>query len=258
MIELDFCYPYQLACEIRTLHQPSVSHFQIGSTKDVLTRFVSSTKKEFLPRAKEKAGELIAILDLLIPAGQSGNVVVSPEEWGRMLGCIDEFEKELEKESKHLYLACIENQRLLTPYVLIERIEDALSQKTWSFMSRLARREIEESGRCLAFERYTASGFHILRCVESIVREYVTAATGSQPTKRDWGYYIETLKQNGAADEVTDILTNIRRNDRNPLMHPEDYLKMDEAISLFNLCQTALDRLIADMEKRSFAKEFVP
>jgi len=57
---------------------------------------------------------------------------------------------------------------------------------------------------------------------------------------------------------VTDILNNVRRNDRNPLMHPEDFLKMDDAISLFNLCLTALDRLIGDMEKRGFAKAFVP
>ncbi len=40
-------------------------------------------------------------------------------------------------------------------------------------------------------------------------------------------------------------------------MHPEKFLDMDEAIGLFNLCQTALDRLINDMEKRGFAKEFV-
>jgi hypothetical protein len=34
------------------------------------------------------------------------------------------------------------------------------------------------------------------------------------------------------------------------MMHPEDWLSKDEAIGLFNTAQTALERLISDMEKR--------
>jgi len=78
------------------------------------------------------------------------------------------------------------------------------------------------------------------------------------PPKRDWGHYHDQLKQHGASNEVTSIVDNMRRDDRNPLMPPEKFLNMDEAIGLFYLSQTALDRLISDMEKRGFAKEFVP
>ncbi len=259
MVEIDFYYPYWLATEVRSLHEPNVSYLRMASAKAVLSDFVTRTRPEFLTRTKEKAREIVTILDPLVSAIQSGaSVSMTPEEWGHLLHEIEEFERDLQKESGRLYITCVENQRLLTPYVLIEKIETAVAPKTWQYMSRMARREMEESGRCLAFERHTASGFHILRCVEIIVREYVLAVTGSLPVRRDLGHYIETLKQNGAAEEVTDILNNVRRNDRNPLMHPEDFLRMDDAISLFNLCLTALDRLIGDMEKRGFAKAFVP
>src|SRR6266699_3926173 len=171
----------------------------MASAKAVLLDFVTRTRPEFLTRTKEKAKDIGTILDPLVSAIQSGaSVSITPEEWGQLLHRIEEFELELQRESGKLYLACVENQRLLTPYVLIEKIENALAPKTWQYMSRVARREIEEAGKCLAFERYTGAGFHILRCIETIVREYVLAVTGSLPTRRDLGQYIETLKQNGA------------------------------------------------------------
>ncbi len=195
---------------------------------------------------------------MILTLQTSGQVALTTEDFARFHAQITEFEEELAKECKQLYVLCLEDKRILSAYVLVERIEKAVSPKTWKYMSKLVRREIEESGKCLAVERYTASGFHILLCVESVIREYVVSATGSMPTKRDWGHYHDLLKQHGASDEVTSIVDNMRRDDRNPLMHPEKFLKMDEAVGLFYLSQTALDRLISDIEKRGFAKEFIP
>ena len=182
-----------------------------------------------------------------------------PEDWDRIQRRVQDFETELRKETQCSYFACVEKQRLLTPYVLVERIEDSVTQKTWKYMSKTARREIEESGRCLAFDRYTASGFHILRCVETIVREYISACgVALTNSDRNWGKYVDILKQNGASNEVTSMIDNLRRDDRNTLMHPEKFLNQDDAIGLFNLCQAALDRLINDMEKRGYARIFTP
>ena len=176
-----------------------------------------------------------------------------------LLGLITDFEAELQGECSREYVLCVEGQRLLSAYTLVERIDKAVAPKTWKYLSRLARREIEEAGKCLAFERYTASGFHILRCIEAITKEYIGACGRTlSPSDRNWGKYAEILRENHAAPEVVSILDSIRTDDRNPLMHPEKFLDMDEAIGLFNLSQTALDRLISDMERRGFAKEFTP
>lgn len=164
-----------------------------------------------------------------------------------------EFEKTLQEEAKHLYVLCVEDQRLLSAYVLAEKIENTFPPKTWERLSKEAKREVEESGKCLSLERYTGSGFHVLRALESVVREYIIGVTGAPPKKRDLGYYLDTLRDNGADPKCISVLDGIRNLHRNPLMHPEDFLNQDEAIGLFQISQTALVSLIADMDKRGYA-----
>lgn len=259
MIEIDLYYLYWLAIE---LHKDDVAPnvFHLLTVKAVIEDFIGHRSAEFLPRTKEKAGEILSLLKPFASSFEAHNPIAHlPEDWEKFHRCLQDFESEFRKEAGHLYIACIENQRLLTPYVLISKIENSVATKTWMYMSRLARREIEESGRCLAFERYTASGFHILRCVESIVREYITACSITlKDSDRNWGRYVDVLKEKGASAEVTSMVDNLRHDDRNTLMHPEKFLNQDEAIGLLNLCQTALDRLINDMEKRGFAKSYTP
>jgi hypothetical protein len=72
--------------------------------------------------------------------------------------------------------------------------------------------------------------------------------THAKPQKRDWGYYVQVLKENNANPKLVSIVDDMRRLDRNPLVHPEDWLGMDEAIAIFNTTQTAFDRIISDME----------
>jgi hypothetical protein len=265
MIELDPYFFYWVARDAHVLlrginTQQPPNFIVLSYARDALQKFVSSGKEDFLPKSRARASAIVNFLDPIINVlRQGGQVVFTVEDYAHYHAFLTEFEEQFQEESKHLYALCVEDQRLLSAYVLVEHIEKAVAPKTWKFMSKLARREIEESGKCLALERYTASGFHILRCIESIVKEYILACGVTlSPADRNWGRYSEILGKNGAASEVTSILDNLRRDDRNTLMHPEKFLAMDEAIGLFYLCQTALDRLINDMEKRGFAKEFVP
>jgi len=154
------------------------------------------------------------------------------------------------RECPSKFILGLEKQRALEPKTLIEEIESAISPECWKRLSRLTMREIEECGKCLAFERYTAAGFHMLRGIESEVLDYIALLSVPIPTKRDLGYYISILKDNGADAKLIATLDNIRSLDRNPLMHPKDWLDKDEAIGIFNTAQTAFERLIADMERR--------
>jgi len=263
MLELDPYYFYWLA---RTVHECLIgmgltppAPVPVFAGKYALEEFVGKDKQDFLPKSKEKAKEIISQINALIeplPLKQ-GNILITPEEYAFFHATIMEFEGQIKEEYKHLYVLCVEDQRLLSAYVLVEQIEKAVAPKTWKYMSKAARGDLEESGHCLAFERYTASGFHILRSVESIIREYIVACGVTlKDSDRNWGKYAEILRGNGAAHEVTNMIDNLRTDDRNTLMHPEKFLNQDDAIGLFNLCQTALDRLINDMEKRGYAKEF--
>ncbi len=97
----------------------------------------------------------------------------------------------------------------------------------------------------------------MLRSVELTIQQYLTAVPGfvMPPLNRqNWGEYLKLLKENGAGKEVTDHLHNVKDNYRNPLMHPEDVLEMDEAVSLFALSQAMNEMLISDMLKRGLIK----
>lgn len=94
-----------------------------------------------------------------------------------------------------------------------------------------------------SFERYTGAGFHCLRGVECVIRQCIVRLTGSLPVKRDWGSYIDILRRNNVDPKTLSILDNIRSLSRNPLMHPEERLDIDEAIEILNISHSATVRL---------------
>jgi hypothetical protein len=157
-------------------------------------------------------------------------------------------------EAKHNYILCVENQRYLSAHSLIEKIETCFSPESWSVIEVNAKKEFEESGKCLAVERYTAAGFHSLRGVECVIRQYIVELNGSLPKRRDWGSYVEVLRQNQADAGLVAVLDNMRSLERNPLMHPEDWLDVDDAIAIFTLSQTAVSRLVSDIKRKRALK----
>ena len=117
--------------------------------------------------------------------------------------------------------------------------------------------EIDESGRCLVYERSTASGFHILRAIELMLIAYLKAVPGfvMPPINRqNWGEYINQLKLNGAAKETIDHMQSLKDHHRNPLMHPQDVLDMPEAVSLFAIGQSTIETIVGDGVKRGIFK----
>jgi len=116
--------------------------------------------------------------------------------------------------------------------------------------------EIDEAGLCLACSLCTACGFHILRSVEMAVKAYVFAATGTFPKQRNrsWGTYIQMLT-GIASQKVIDTLT-ILKGKRNPLMHPQHTLTEPQAISMFCICQSAMESVIEDVLLKTMDVKF--
>jgi hypothetical protein len=106
-------------------------------------------------------------------------------------------------------------------------------------------KDISESGRCLAYGVPTASGMHILRAVESVVRDYYlkVCAPSQKPARgQTLGWYITRLRAHTDAHgkEVAELLNQIREKHRNGLMHPDEFLDADEAFTLFEIAKTAI------------------
>lgn len=116
-----------------------------------------------------------------------------------------------------------------------------------------ARAEIRSWGRCFAFELPTASGFHILRATEIVVRNYICRLSPDHElpeNARSWGAYVAILKDLKADERVVHALDQIRDLHRNPLMHPEDVLDLEGADALYGLAKSVIVAIANDLKHR--------
>lgn len=260
MIELNvyfFCWLGSLLGSIQRIEPdwPLAASLQgLVNARKGLEEFKIGAPARAFPRAAGIANELLAAInDIVPPVGTPiPNVKAPIQSWqvGHLKRLCDGLLVVLSDESQRSYILKVQDQRCLSSYSLVEKIEDCFPKECWELIEKPAKREFEECGKCLSLERYTASGFHALRGVECVIRQYLVKLTGDLPKKRDWGFYIEKLEKNGADAKLVAILNNIRTLDRNPLMHPEDWLNIDDAVGIFTTSQAAIVRLVEGIKKR--------
>lgn len=55
--------------------------------------------------------------------------------------------------------------------------------------------DIQQAGKCLAFDLDTACGFHIVRATETLIHQYYCTVTQTTPKRKDrnWGAYVRNL-----------------------------------------------------------------
>lgn len=170
-----------------------------------------------------------------------------------------EFSQSVQDELDRLHTFTVTAKGNLSIDCLTDGASSGYPQFVRELIDAFIGREIDEAGRCLAAGRFTASGFHILRAVETATKGYVVAATGSLPPirNRNWGTYIDLLT-NAPTPASSDLLDALKvlRTKRNPLMHPKDNLEEYEAISLFCISQATLEALISDVQAKHMDKKF--
>lgn len=125
---------------------------------------------------------------------------------------------------------------------LIERADELFSDDMRAVLSESAREDIRYGGKCLAFGLPDAAAFHILKATEEVMRELVACVSRhDMPRKsRNWGEYIKSLREAEVDSKIAEYLDYIRRNHRNPVLHPEDRLTKDEAVALFDAASNAI------------------
>lgn len=110
--------------------------------------------------------------------------------------------------------------------------------------------DVREAGKCLAFELSTAAGLHIMRALDAIIRRYWDAVSGGKPhpRQRNLGVYLKQLseKKLGSAKAIA-TLQQIKDLHRNPLVHPEDRLTLDDAVGLFGIAQSAANYMLKEI-----------
>lgn len=149
----------------------------------------------------------------------------------------------------------VSQKRAYDTKALIESAETIFSETTWDGLPEKARDDIREAGKCLAFDLGTATGFHLTRAVESVVLQYLTILCpqklGSlKSSEKNLGGYISLAKAHGGHEEICATLDQFRALHRNPLIHPEESLSVDEALNMLGIAQSAIARIMRDIDER--------
>lgn len=220
-----------------------------------LISFTGPLVEKFLPSSKKQADYLMKIFDDVVFDRLPRDEIFSAP--GASLEIIQngirKFEMLLDDEIQKAPIFCLERIGNLSTDSLLDGAHKGYALEVIGVLTESCKNEIDEGGKCLAYERVTASGFHILRAVEIAIKRYLLSIHNfvMPPLNRqNWGEYIKVLKDNNASKVVVDSLQNIKDNYRNPLMHPKDTLQLGEAISLFSVCQGMIEALVGDMKTR--------
>jgi hypothetical protein len=133
---------------------------------------------------------------------------------------------------------------------LIERADNILPKEIAIVLQESIRSDLRQAGRCLAFDLATAAGFHIMRALEGVLRDfYCPAFLGTKPKARNWNGYIQCLKNTDADPKILAVLDQIRSLHRNPTIHPQEVLTINEAMTLFGIAQSAVVAMVEDAYK---------
>lgn len=134
-----------------------------------------------------------------------------------------------------------------------------LSHPVRDQLTELEKYDIIQAGRCLAFEVPTAALFHIFRATDSILRRWYKIVTGVEPKPRmrAWGAYISNLRKANArgattADErILSVLEQVKDLHRNPVIHPEAIVALEDAISFVGIADSLISAMVNDIERRT-------
>ena len=114
--------------------------------------------------------------------------------------------------------------------------------------------DMQEAGKALAFELATACGFHIFRVTEAVLKRYWEHISGGQehPSSPGIGAYARELKNKNLGDEkIWEALSQLAKLYRNPLIHPDAILTVEEAIETLGIARSAMGamlRMLPDIE----------
>ena len=111
--------------------------------------------------------------------------------------------------------------------------------------------DLMQGTRSIAFELFTAAGFHLHRANEAVLRRYWDAVTkgAPRPENRNMGDYLKAMNDKNVGDtKVKAALKDLKDLHRNPLIHPEHSLETaDEAIALMNGVHTVMVYMLKEI-----------
>lgn len=159
---------------------------------------------------------------------------------------IGDLRQTMEAELKGINAYTISPKRLDVEK-LLEDVASLFAPEAFEALTAVAKYDLSEAAKCVAFERPTAAAFHLMRATEETLRSYYCHFV-----RRDrlnpmlWYPMVQALQKHRRAkanDALHRNLDNIRLSFRNPTQHPDKVYDIQEAQDLFGLCVDVINRM---------------
>jgi len=197
-----------------------------------------------LPVTKRASTELTEYVKELAKKG--ANHKLTGEEASELKRIMISLEKTLVAESGG-HVAFIVTDKRIDVNKLLSDASGLMPPGVFDSMPEIAKYDFGEAGKCIAFERPTAAAFHLLRCTESVLREfYCSIVKQNRVRGLLWKPMVEHLRKRKKKppEELLNHLDHIRNSFRNPTQHPEKIYDIQEAQDLFSLCVDVVNRMV--------------
>jgi hypothetical protein len=146
---------------------------------------------------------------------------------------------------------------------LVDNAQTILGETTLSKLPEEIGNDVNLAGRCLAFDLWTAAGFHAMRAVEGMARRYYEVVTRNPPIDRvPLGGVIAELEkrlEKEAGTKVSEsrlglIIANLRRLNKTyrlPVMSPHMTLTPEGAQQVFEMATSVIPMICKDIRCRT-------
>jgi hypothetical protein len=210
-----------------------------------------------LPSSQRAANAIIESITNVLPEdmGEVFNadykpVSIEPYRLTWIRKAITDFETVLKNDMPEMSTFAVSQIGILRTDDLIRGAYRQIAKPLLPLLQDKARADIVEAGKCLAFRLSTASAFHACRAIETGIDQYYEALLGHayevSPNggNNNWGAKTKALEDAGADEKVTEFLTHIRKQYRNPVTHPDVVVDEYEAVDLFIASLSAISMML--------------
>src|SRR5260370_22246391 len=227
------------------------------TTYMVIGEFIENPENAVLPGALEAAKDLRA---------ESGKLVrkirhdkkLGIGDLSLVEGKLLKFENLLEYDLKRFPTFSVERTGIFDSDDLVLNAEKHLSEAALKISDSKVIQDLQAAGRCLAFDLFTACGFHSVRALEAVARTYYKQISGkdAQHTGMPLDGIANALRDIADAihskqptprpkdDPLRLVISNLDRMNniyRKPIAHPEMVLKTrDVAKNVFDLAAVSI------------------
>ena len=159
-----------------------------------------------------------------------------------------ELESVAQAEGKTVNIFVMENRHVDSSR-LLGSAKGLIKKNVHEAISEGAIYDIQEAAKCLAFDRWTAAAFHILRATEGVLRQYYKGIVRRKRiTDLTMGGILRDFKKHSKKpdERILTHLQNIKDNYRNPTNHPELRYDMESAEAVFELCLNSIGLMVRD------------